>query len=73
MPSATAIFTVLAGIVAIAAAAVYFIGIPVEWKRKMEETALEKMGENKGSHLKLHVCPCSTDDADQPLRQPPTS
>ncbi|KAI9660401.1 MAG: hypothetical protein M1821_009751 [Bathelium mastoideum] len=48
MPSATTVFTVLAGIVAVIAAAVYFIGIPTEYKRKMEEAALEKMGENKG-------------------------
>ena len=48
MPSTTVIISILAGIVALAAAAIYFFGIPPEVKRKMEETALEKMGENKG-------------------------
>ena len=51
MPSTTAIFTVFAGIVALIAGAVYLFGIPPEYKRKMEEKALETMGENKASYM----------------------
>ncbi|GAB7346331.1 hypothetical protein MBLNU457_5048t1 [Dothideomycetes sp. NU457] len=52
MPSTTAIvFTILAGIIALAAGWVYFFGIPPETKRAMEEKALETMGENKASYM----------------------
>ncbi|KAJ9648428.1 hypothetical protein H2199_001283 [Coniosporium tulheliwenetii] len=51
MPTAAAIFTVLAGIVAMLAVAVYFFGIPPELKRKMENEALKTMGENKASYI----------------------
>jgi hypothetical protein len=44
-------FTVLAGIVALLALAVYFFGIPPELKRKMEKAALKTMGENKASYM----------------------
>jgi len=48
MPSTTVVLTVLAGILALAAGAVYMFGIPPEAKRKMEKAALDTMGENKG-------------------------
>jgi len=52
MPSSTAVvFTVLAGIIALAAGYIYFFGIPPEAKRAMEEKALETMGENKASYM----------------------
>ncbi|KAI5251046.1 hypothetical protein E4T42_04686 [Aureobasidium subglaciale] len=41
----------LAAIVASMVAAVYLFGIPVQWKRAMEEKALDTMGENKASYL----------------------
>lgn len=43
--------TVLLGIIAVVALAVYFFGIPPQWKREMERKALETMGENKASYL----------------------
>lgn len=49
--SATTILTVLAGLVAAAAAAIYFFGIPPEAKRAMEKQALKTMGENKLSYM----------------------
>ncbi|KAF2650144.1 hypothetical protein K491DRAFT_609372 [Lophiostoma macrostomum CBS 122681] len=45
------VFTVLAGIVAVAALAVYLFGIPPELKKKMERQALKTMGENKMSYV----------------------
>ncbi|KAF2151685.1 hypothetical protein K461DRAFT_279169 [Myriangium duriaei CBS 260.36] len=51
MTSAAGFFTVLAGILAVIAGAVYFFGIPREWKRAAEEKALETMGENKASYV----------------------
>jgi len=52
MPSTIAIvFTVLASILALVAIGIYFFGIPPEIKRKMEEKALETMGENKASYI----------------------
>jgi hypothetical protein len=50
MTTAT-VLTVLAGFVAIVAAAVYFFGIPAETKRNMERAALKTMGENKMSYM----------------------
>ncbi|KAI5242401.1 hypothetical protein E4T47_09158 [Aureobasidium subglaciale] len=41
----------LAAIVASMVGAVYLFGIPVQWKRAMEEKALDTMGENKASYL----------------------
>jgi len=46
-----ALFVALAAIVALAAVAVYFFGIPPELKRKMERQALKTMGENKMSYV----------------------
>lgn len=57
MPSAAAIFTVFAGIVALIAGAIYVFGIPPEIKHKMEEKALETMGENKASYLMKGMLP----------------
>ncbi|KAF2231145.1 hypothetical protein EV356DRAFT_535718 [Viridothelium virens] len=51
MPSTTTIVSVLAGIIALTAAYIYVFGIPPHLKRRMEETALEKMGENKASYI----------------------
>ncbi|KAF2221659.1 hypothetical protein BDZ85DRAFT_274645 [Elsinoe ampelina] len=51
MPSKASFFTALAGILALAAAYVYLFGIPPQWKRAMEEKALQTMGENKASYL----------------------
>lgn len=50
MPSATAIFTVLAGLVAVLVGAIYVFGIPPGMKRAMEDKALDTMGENKASY-----------------------
>ena len=51
MTFTTYLFTAIAGILAIAAVAIYFFGIPPEWKREMERKALETMGENKASYM----------------------
>jgi len=52
MPSSTAVtFTIIFGLVAAIAAYFYLFGIPPEAKRKMEETALDTMGENKASYM----------------------
>lgn len=45
------ILTVFAGLIALTAAYVYFIGIPPEMKRKLEQQALRTMGENKMSYV----------------------
>jgi hypothetical protein len=52
----TYFFTAIAGIVGIAAIAIYFFGIPPELKRKMEEKAIETMGENKASYMIKGAC-----------------
>lgn len=49
--SATTIFTVIAGLLALLAGAVYLFGIPPQMKRAMEEKALDTMGENKASYM----------------------
>ncbi|KAJ4288212.1 hypothetical protein N0V90_012229 [Kalmusia sp. IMI 367209] len=49
--TATNFFTILAGIIGIAALAVYLFGIPPELKRKLERSALKTMGENKLSYM----------------------
>ncbi|KAF2096621.1 hypothetical protein NA57DRAFT_58524 [Rhizodiscina lignyota] len=51
MNTTTIVVSVLAGIIALVAAYVYFFGIPPELKREMEEKALKTMGENKASYL----------------------
>jgi hypothetical protein len=48
---AIGIFTILAGLVALAAGYFYFFGISPETKRKMENQALKTMGENKMSYM----------------------
>jgi hypothetical protein len=48
---AIGIFTILAGLVALAAGYFYFFGISPETKRKMEQQALKTMGENKMSYM----------------------
>jgi hypothetical protein len=49
--TATSFFTIAAGIVAVFALAIYFFGIPPEYKRKLEKQALKTMGENKMSYM----------------------
>jgi hypothetical protein len=49
--AASTYLTVLAAVVALIAGAVYLFGVPPQWKRAMEEKALETMGENKASYL----------------------
>ncbi|THZ75595.1 hypothetical protein D6C84_09055 [Aureobasidium pullulans] len=49
--TASAYLSVLAAILALAVGAVYMFGVPPQWKRAMEEKALETMGENKASYL----------------------
>lgn len=56
--TATTIFTVIAGLLALLAGAVYLFGIPPQLKRAMEEKALETMGENKASYLMKGMCHC---------------
>ncbi|KAF1840565.1 uncharacterized protein K460DRAFT_421503 [Cucurbitaria berberidis CBS 394.84] len=47
---AIGIFTILAGLVALAGAYLYFFGLSPETKRKLENQALKTMGENKLSY-----------------------
>ena len=47
----TQIFTVFAGVLALAGAYLYFFGIDPETKRALEKKALQTMGENKMSYL----------------------
>jgi hypothetical protein len=49
--TATQIFTVFAGILALIGAYFYFIGIDPETKRELERKALKTMGENKMSYM----------------------
>lgn len=48
---AVGIFTILAGLIALAAGYFYLFGISPEMKRKMEKQALKTMGENKMSYM----------------------
>ncbi|KAF2850776.1 hypothetical protein T440DRAFT_84995 [Plenodomus tracheiphilus IPT5] len=48
---AIGIFTILAGLVALAGAYLYFFGLSPEAKRAMEKQALKTMGENKMSYM----------------------
>jgi hypothetical protein len=48
---AVGIFTILAGLLALAGAYLYFFGVSPETKRKMENQALKTMGENKMSYM----------------------
>jgi hypothetical protein len=49
--AAAQIFTVFAGILALAGAYLYFFGIDPETKRALERKALQTMGENKMSYM----------------------
>jgi len=49
--SITQIFTVFAGLLALAGAYLYFFGIDPETKRALEKKALQTMGENKLSYM----------------------
>jgi hypothetical protein len=49
--TAIQIFTVFAGILALAGAYLYFFGIDPETKRQLERQALKTMGENKMSYM----------------------
>jgi hypothetical protein len=49
--TATQIFTVFAGILALVGAYFYFFGIDPETKRALERKALQTMGENKMSYM----------------------
>ncbi|KAF1912511.1 hypothetical protein BDU57DRAFT_368327 [Ampelomyces quisqualis] len=49
--TATQIFTVFAGILALVGAYLYFFGIDPETKRALERKALQTMGENKMSYM----------------------
>ncbi|KAH0282472.1 hypothetical protein M436DRAFT_55013 [Aureobasidium namibiae CBS 147.97] len=49
--AASTYLSVLAAVVALIVGAVYLFGVPPQWKRAMEEKALETMGENKASYL----------------------
>lgn len=49
--SAATLLSVLAAVLALAAGAVFLFGIPPQWKRAMEDKALETMGENKASYM----------------------
>jgi hypothetical protein len=49
--TAAQIFTVFAGILALAGAYLYFFGIDPETKRELERKALKTMGENKLSYM----------------------
>ncbi|KAF2675084.1 hypothetical protein BT63DRAFT_474749 [Microthyrium microscopicum] len=42
---------ILASIALFVGVAVYFFGIPKEWKQAMERRALKTMGENKASYM----------------------
>lgn len=55
----TQIFTVLAGVLALAGAYLYFFGIDPETKRALEKKALQTMGENKMSYLAKGMLPRS--------------
>jgi len=48
---AIGIFTILAGLIALAGAYLYFFGVSPETKRKLENQALKTMGENKMSYV----------------------
>ena len=58
MPSAfSVILAIVAGIIGVAATAIYVFGIPPAMKRQLEEKALETMGENKASYI-MKGSPC---------------
>lgn len=66
MPSGTTLLAIVVGLLAITAGAVYLFGIPSEWKRAMEEKALETMGENKASYMMKGAVLSSNASAQQP-------
>jgi len=49
--TATQVFTVIAAIIALIGAYLYFFGIDPETKRALERKALKTMGENKMSYM----------------------
>lgn len=51
MPSGTTLLAIVVGFLAAVVGAIYVFGIPNEWKKVMEEKALETMGENKASYM----------------------
>ena len=69
--AASTYLSVLAAVVALIVGAVYLFGVPPQWKRAMEEKALETMGENKASYLVkgMHssISCCSTHPTDNVL------
>ncbi|KAF7340091.1 hypothetical protein MVEN_01927200 [Mycena venus] len=68
----TTVLAVVAGVVALLAAYVYFFGIPPALKREMEERALKTMGENKASYLvkgQINKIPASDQKDIQEARQ----
>lgn len=73
--TAAQIFTVFAGILALAGAYLYFFGIDPETKRALERKALKTMGENKMSYMAKGTPSCSILDytltAPRPDRQDP--
>ncbi|PNS13933.1 hypothetical protein CAC42_1424 [Sphaceloma murrayae] len=72
MPSSTKFFTALAGILAVVAGYVYLFGIPPQWKRAMENKALETMGENKASFMvknQINKVPASDQQDVKDLKQ----
>ncbi|CAN9311063.1 unnamed protein product [Alternaria alternata] len=69
---AIGIFTVLAGLIALAAGYFYFFGISPEMKRKMENQALKTMGENKMSYMakdQINKLPTSDQEDVKNLKQ----
>lgn len=68
MPTATTVFSVFAGILAVLSVYVYFFGIPPALKRELEERALKTMGENKASYLVKGMPPAAACDMDADVR-----
>ncbi|KAI8940184.1 hypothetical protein NX059_003891 [Plenodomus lindquistii] len=62
---AIGIFTILAGLVALVGAYLYFFGLSPEAKRALEKKALKTMGENKMSYVmqdQINKVPTSDQD-----------
>jgi len=69
---ATGLFTILAGLVALAGAYLYFFGLSPETKRAMEKQALKTMGENKLSYMakdQINKLPTSDHDDVKTLKK----
>ncbi len=54
------VLTVIAVVGALLAAFVYFVGIPAEWKRAVEEKYIENMGESKAKDMMKGKLLCMT-------------